>query len=390
MNATSRLLLASAGPNGVRAMQAEMEQGSIDWDLLIALAVREGAAGVIWRQLRSISTPAVPDSQRIRLARLATISEFRAALLGDRLETTLREFDRARVPVILLKGAALAKTVYASFTDRPMMDLDLLVAPEDMEGAFEAACRAGWVESEGDYPRRRYKGHQHGPPLLDSEGTGVRLELHTDLFVPGHRFGLSRSEILQDARRLESVPGSVFVPSTTHSLLHTCVHFAWSHMMRFGAWRAVRDVSVLTNAGATDWDLIVREAVAHHAASCCYWTFHVAHARGGLDVPSWVEAALRPYRSEYLLGPLSRHLELQLLPSDAFCPSHQLSAVLWSAAIRPRRSGHGAIRPWHAPKEIVTAGVAPSLMKRMAGHARRSVAWRRYLHEVLFARPSAG
>ncbi len=370
-------------------MQSEMEQGLIDWDQLIALAVREGAAGVLWRQLRSISPSVVPESHRIRLARLATISEFRAALLGDRLDATLREFARAGIPVILLKGAALAKTVYASFTERPMMDLDLLVTPAAMPDAFEAARRAGWVESERDYPRERYRGHQHGPPLLDSEGTGVRLELHTDLFVPGHPFGLSRSKILEDARRLDSLPGSVFVPSTTHSLLHACVHFAWSHMMRFGAWRAVRDVSVLTNAGATDWDLIVREAVAHHAASCCYWTIHVAHTRAGLDVPEWVETALRPYRSEYLLGPLSRHLELQLLPSDALCPSHQLSAVLWSAAIRPRRSGHGAIRPWHAPKEIVAAGVAPSLMKRMAGHARRSMAWRRYLHEVLFARSKA-
>jgi len=58
------------------------------------------------------------------------------------LARALRALNQADVPVMVLKGAALAQTVYPRLSQRPMGDADLLVRPEDRDrarGALEAA-----------------------------------------------------------------------------------------------------------------------------------------------------------------------------------------------------------------------------------------------------------
>lgn len=66
------------------------------------------------------------------LAAQAAASRRRAARLGADLRTVLAAFDGAGVPVMPLKGMALA-ALYQDAAERPMADLDLLVAAADLE-----------------------------------------------------------------------------------------------------------------------------------------------------------------------------------------------------------------------------------------------------------------
>ena len=62
----------------------------------------------------------------------------------------LRLLAAEQIAVILLKGAALAETIYGNIAVRPMGDLDLLVRREDVAAALAALRAAGWeaVETE--------------------------------------------------------------------------------------------------------------------------------------------------------------------------------------------------------------------------------------------------
>jgi hypothetical protein len=57
-------------------------------------------------------------------------------LLFDVLERLLLEFSKKGIEVILLKGAALAVTLYPDNTLRPMGDLDLLIKESDLGAAI--------------------------------------------------------------------------------------------------------------------------------------------------------------------------------------------------------------------------------------------------------------
>ncbi len=59
-------------------------------------------------------------------------------LMYKELARILETFAAEEIPVIVLKGAALAATVYEDIGLRPMGDLDLLVRPEDLRRAWKA------------------------------------------------------------------------------------------------------------------------------------------------------------------------------------------------------------------------------------------------------------
>ena len=68
----------------------------------------------------------------------------RNILLYADLARALRALSDAGAPVIVLKGAALASTVYPSIAHRPMGDVDLLVRPQDLERARRTLEAAGY------------------------------------------------------------------------------------------------------------------------------------------------------------------------------------------------------------------------------------------------------
>jgi hypothetical protein len=68
----------------------------------------------------------------------------RNLVLFNELSKVLRVFQDHGIPVIVLKGAALANSVYDSIGERPMSDVDLLVHPEDREKIIAMLEQAGY------------------------------------------------------------------------------------------------------------------------------------------------------------------------------------------------------------------------------------------------------
>src|SRR5438034_6898070 len=86
-----------------------------------------------------------------------------------------------------------------------------------------------------------------------------RLEIHRDL-LPGHGFRLATDAVWARARRVPANDRVVLVPHPVHQLLHVCVHFAWSHGMQWGTWRALRDVAAITHRDDFAWSELDRKS----------------------------------------------------------------------------------------------------------------------------------
>jgi hypothetical protein len=371
------LLLTAGGEKNDAAIRALLAK-PIDWTKLSWLAEQERATPVLWRRL-SASGPLPAEAETLH--RMAMVSEFRMSHLETRLLSALDTLAAANTEVVLLKGAALALTVYGSFVARPMSDVDLLVSRDDALRARDALLEAGWT-SGATKESAFYEGHHHLPPLVDGTGTGTSLELHTSLFFHGHPFALTSDDIRARAERVAVRGRMVLVPSVHDQLLHLCLHFAWSHMMATGAWRAFRDLDALLKTERVEWKSFTKLAKESRGGSACYWTFRLARTLAGITVPAWVERALVPPEPEFALRRLEQHFTYDLLPTENISPSLWLTYTMWRAGLRPRWSGHGGVRPWDRADQLLQTE-RPARVTRLLLHIRNARSWSRYARLVL-------
>ena len=371
------LLLTAGGEKNDPAIKALLAK-PLDWAKLSWLAEQERATPVLWRRVSAIAP--LPEGAQA-LHKLAMVSEFRMSHLETRLLSALGTLEQAGTEVVLLKGAALALTVYGSFVARPMSDVDLLVRREDATRARDALMAAGWMANTGSTPEF-YEGHHHLPPLVDGMGTKTTLELHTSLFFEGHPFALTSDDIRARAERVTVHGRTMLVPSVHDQLLHLCLHFAWSHMMATGAWRAFRDLDALLRTERVDWKEFTKLAKETRGASACYWTFRLARTLAGVQVPVWVERALAPPEPEFALrgwSSTSPMICCRRRTSRRRSGSHTRCGA---RGCRPRWSGHGRVRPWDRADELLAAE-RPGRAKRLLLHLKNARSWSRYARLVL-------
>ncbi len=365
----ARLVLLADGSGEVSEEVRALLREPLDWPTVMSLAERERSILPLWRTVRA--TAAALDRPELQVLRhLAAIWEFKLVHLERLLFELLGLFREAGIETVLLKGAGLGAAVHRDFTRRPMLDLDLLVGEGRAEEAWSLARSKGWRWQADRYPLESYGHAHHLPPLTDAFSAGVALEIHTDLWMPDHPFGLTEQEVWSEARILKVRGETVRVPSLEHQLLHCCIHFAWSHRARSHAWRTFHDVRALTAKGMVEWDRLIRAARASGGETYCYWTLRLSATAIGTEVPDEVLSALRPSRSRLLLDRLERHFMLNLMPNAAGCPSVAVEKLLWKLAFRDGGSGGIPL-----PSDRAQA----TFPQRIAHQAHELGTWMRYL-----------
>ncbi len=383
MSAEGRLLLAMAGGDGMDPVVRELAAQPLDWPALITFAVQERAESVVSARLAKAGA-AVPEAIQRDLRGLAMRSDLRMAVLSRRLDQTIAALAQANVPVILLKGAALGRTVYGGTPNRPMLDIDLLVPEQQAQQARAACLTSDWVPGEMERKVVFYQGHNHLPPLHDARGRDFNLEIHTGLFTPGHPFAWPTESVWRSS---EQLPGSTArIQPIEDLLLHVTLHFFWSHAGYFGPWRALRDVRVVSESPRLDWDKFVRRARETRAASAAHWTLRLARALSGAPIPASVEEDLRPSMPTTMLPMLDRHFYGRWFSPEAACPSQRLERWLWKAAVRPVASGHGTSVPWtRDPLFLDPATIQPPepVAKKMMRHLASPGRYLRYLSTIM-------
>lgn len=347
-----------------RAGAAPPVPAGADWSRLLFFAQRVGAGVALSRALPRLYAASVPSPVEAAVRRVGMTGSFAQRYLLGRLHETVGALARAGIRVMPLKGAAFLLADPERGMARTMGDIDLLVRAPDLARARAVLLGQGWGTSALEAKADFYAAHHHLPPLDDTRGTGLSVELHAEPFPPGHPFLLDASDFWRSAQPWGGADG-VVLPAPRVALLHACVHFTWAHMAESGAWRLVRDVDALA-AGGLDWAAFVREARAARAGTACYWALRLAAALGGVPVPDSALEGLAPRQPELVRARLLRHLVLQSLEVSP-CPSRLLRQGLWRAMIQPGREGHGRSRPWARNAEFG----APAREARGTGALRR-------------------
>jgi hypothetical protein len=191
----------------------------------------------------------------------------------------------------VLKGAALAETLYGNPAVRPMCDVDLLVREEQVPDALNTLTKNGYTAT----PPRGYKAEVS---LSNGSRGSLPLELHWNLFVlPYYRYALSQDWFWNTAIPLTLPDGNAaLMLGWEAQVLHLCGHL---HLHHFGSGDTARllwlqDIAeVVARFGhSLDWDHMIAIAQSGGLAMALRNILEFVIEKWDLPVPEGVNARL--------------------------------------------------------------------------------------------------
>ena len=288
----------------------------LDWACFLDLARRHNLLPLAYERLRGIDGDPVPPEVMAHLQGSFYTNALRNARLQAELAEAITALQAAGIEPIVLKGGALASTVYASPGQRPMTDLDLLVRPGEMEPAGSVLSSLGYHLSGGLPARMVLFQQRFGGGLewlREQDGQLTRLDLQHDLVgvdLCRHAFAVEPGALWAAARPLDLDEVQALQLLAEDTLIHLCLHPALHHGYASPLIGYV-DIDRLVTAEASDefWGRLVARAGQVQARTAVYHALRCAQDLLGTPVPADVLVALAP-------GALRQRLVAWLAPLD--------------------------------------------------------------------------
>lgn len=354
-----------------------------DGEGLLEAASQSGLAGLVLERAASkhLEMPTL-TADRLRQAAFCVAAE-NVHLLRE-LEVVLAAFNRAHIPVMLLKGAALNLTTYPRRDLRPMSDLDLLVHHDDALRAREAletlGCRRGAALLRDDFfPRFYYETEYFTNSLRPA-----RIDLHARPFRPlRYACMINENEFWRGAPPIACGsatacvprPSVMFIHLAAHAAFHGCARLIWLYdlrrfVARHGAdldWAEVAEIG-------QKWSLSLAVGQAVMEAERLFGPFapNLFHVKQNVTPVKW--------RDRLVLARAPRDAEspvLHLLTTLLTTPSHRLRLGYLHAHLWPGTQHLSAKQKGKAGwRQQVTRwmGFAPRLVRAVGDFLARPAA----------------
>jgi hypothetical protein len=301
----------------------------IDWPTLVERAQRNGVAPLLYRRLREMPPipPAALEPLRQAYYQNAAANTLRYRELGQ----VLSALEAASIPAIVLKGPALALTIYPDPALRVIGDLDLLVRREQVEQAMAALQSLGYgpPEHEPPYPFEYLARFGRHLQLQRRDRTGtLDLEVHWTLIGElwaGAVTAIDVEGLWVRATPLQGEGWRACQLSPADMLLHLALHATLMHGFTELGLRIYVDVDRLVRHHTSGkevgafWAQVIALARAQRLATILYTTLMLARDLLGTPLPASVLAALRP-------GAVQQRIFAQALQADDILRQRRLFA----------------------------------------------------------------
>ncbi|MBC8236182.1 nucleotidyltransferase family protein [bacterium] len=311
-----------------------------NWDGVIQQSIRHSITPLLYQRLETLGPSTnIPASVEQKLREIYIHSAARNMRLYHELSKVLRILQNDDIPVIVLKGAALAETVYQNIALRPMGDVDLLVKKEDLYRTETALLNLGYVfYKENNY---HFKQHYEGEKR-------IAIEIHWNIDRPSSLFQIDIDGMWERARLAKIANVEVLVLSPEDLILHLCLHVSFHHEFKIGL-RFLCDISetIQHYQDEIDWKKLQNTVNEYGIGKFIYCTLLLTKKMLGAEIPDNFLNDLKPDTFEPQILEVMQDYILET-------PSLDLPVALQQAQ---RKDGF--------PNKIVTLfrGVFPSVEK---------------------------
>ena len=276
-----------------RALSGDLTwETTADWDVteVIQAADEHGVSALVWQALAATSGPAA--SLHHALTPRVRAAATRDIFIQRDMQVVLEALATAGVRALVIKGSALAYSVYPSPWLRPRTDTDLLVSYGDVAAATQALESCGYARSDA-LTSGTLVSHQIAFERVDAHDVHHVVDLHWKIVNPQILAdSLPFEDLWQTAQPAPSLGPAARVPSTVASIALGCVHRLAHHQ---GHDRLVWlfDLRLLTDPFCdADWEALTQLACQRGIAGLCLDGLRQSRDRLGSRLPEVVEATL--------------------------------------------------------------------------------------------------
>jgi Uncharacterised nucleotidyltransferase len=237
-----------------------------DWNRLVRRAVEERVAPLLFWKLRD--DPMLPEHVRNELRGELYRSEALSLTLYRELKTLLeRAACRHLSPPVLLKGGALAATLYEEVGLRPMSDLDVLVPRDELAQWLDLARDAGFRRLTPEMARGLAERVHYQVALAGGAHRDAMIEIHFGLVAgasdwrsPDARWFLERSETFEPRLGISCSPARQLLPGP--HLLYLSAHAMLQHGGAQARLIWFHDVHLIVSmlGARIDWESVLSRA----------------------------------------------------------------------------------------------------------------------------------
>jgi hypothetical protein len=276
-----------------RALRGDLTwlgSNTLDQHVLVAAADHHGVGPLVWQALHRTRNRSHGLYEGLAAARHVDLTH--EMLRGREIARVMAALDSRAVPALLVKGAALAYSLYAEPWLRPRVDTDILVAHDSFRAADRVLRSLGYHASPA-VSTGEFVSHQVAYQHRDAHGLSHVIDLHWKTVNPQALADALPFELLwEDAQEVRCQDLRARVPSHSSSLMVACVHRLGHHQQHDRlVW--VYDIHLL--AGTLDergWDHVVSTALERGISAVCRHGLEATASRFGTAVPAPVLAAL--------------------------------------------------------------------------------------------------
>jgi hypothetical protein len=287
------------------------------------------------------------------------------------LERTLlrlaEAFAERGIGFVVLKGPALAHTIYPDPSWRPFGDLDLLVRTRDWRRALAALADLG-LRRRLPEPRRGFD-ERFGKAAVHRTPEGQEIDLHRTLAQGPFGVWIQPDELFQHTNRFHVAGTTLQRLDDTGILAHACVHAVLGD--RPALLLSTRDVAEISAVGSVDWialsdwaDRWRLDVVFRHALYVACGLFGTPLPAGYRPLPRGGRdgrdlQALEAYISERRLRGGSTLATLRVIPSLKDKAAYIRALVVPDRPFLEARSGNGHpsyLRRWATAARWLTRG----------------------------------
>ena len=283
-----------------------------EWNLFGSLAEDQGVAPLIYWKFTQFGCPEnIPQVVCDRLANSYYRTAAQNLLIYRELRHIINSLHEAEIQVVVLKGAALAATVYPNIALRPMGDLDLLVHRKDLEKTTELILSLGYKIESSERVSGIGQFINHDISLRNQSDKNLVIELHWRLIAgdadwrsPAVDWFFGQTEKVN----AKNIPLSFAILNTPTHLIYLSAHQMLQHGEEQArlCWLYDLHLLICQDGSKIDWRKLFADANRFHWGPVIGFALRKIHKLFGTPLPDDFDILVNDYQDQRTLVLLDR------------------------------------------------------------------------------------
>ncbi len=289
----------------------KLVNNGLGWDYLLQMSKSHGLAPLLCYHLHRIDHEhQIPRSIMDQLHDIYYGNLARNIPLSYELDKILHVFEKKGIPIVVLRGLALAQTIYKNIALRVTADIDLLVQKKDLSRVAKTLLELEFTSPQRELITKEYSAELCFTKQGASGGKGLGsavIDVHQEITSSIRLKKIIKTnteEVIKRARPVRIKDVNMLVMTPEDLLLHLTLRHCFQRLIR------LCDIAEVIKAkkNQLNWQSLLQKAKENRLSIIMYYTLYYARQLLEAPVPEHVLKELTPhwYRKKILDSLLSR------------------------------------------------------------------------------------